>query len=129
MITKKLQFEKSPFGFEVIDTPGLAGYDLIKESALEITKALKLGGNYKIIFVCRIYSGRIWDKHITSINQIMESITHHDFIPYGIVLNFTKEDEMKMIPDVDKWIDFMNTLLSHKTELMKFLPFLDHALF
>ena len=56
----------------------------------------------------------------------MESITHHDFIPYGIVLNQTSEYE-NYIPDVDKWIDFMNTLLSHKTELMKFLPELDHA--
>ena len=63
-MTKKLQFEKSPFGFEVIDSPGLTNYKIIKESALEITKALKLGGNYKIIFVCTIVVGRIWSQDI-----------------------------------------------------------------
>ena len=57
----------------------------------------------------------------------MESITHHDFIPYGIVINRTSEDKMKYIPDVNKFIDFMNTFLSHKTDMMKFLPYIYHA--
>ena len=57
-----------------------------KEAAAEISKALRLGGNFKIVFVCLLDSGRLRPDDKVTINLVTEAVNLQKN-QYGIILN------------------------------------------
>ncbi len=72
--------------FRYIDTPGLSDVMQRQQAADEITKALKQNGNYRLVFVCTVESGRVRPDDVTTIMTVLDAINDVTF-PYGIVIN------------------------------------------
>jgi len=71
-VTKKLQsitFE----GFNVIDSPGLLDMDFPELAKLELERGLKLGGNYKLIFVVATVGGRLTYDTVFLFEKVFEA--------------------------------------------------------
>merc|ERR1711871_1496484 len=67
-----------------MDTPGLADMQMRKQAAAAITQALKLEGNYKIIFVVTLESGRLRPADKTTMELVLASAPIQE---YGLIIN------------------------------------------
>ncbi len=61
-----------------------------KLAAVEINKALKQNGNYRLVFVCTVEAGRVRTDDVTTIQTVLEAVEDDKF-PYGILLNKASE--------------------------------------
>lgn len=68
------------------DTPGLADVTHRNQAAREISKALRAGGKFKIMFVCTLESGRVQAADLTTIRLVLDAI-EDSTLPFGIVVN------------------------------------------
>jgi len=87
MTTKKQEYLYE--GKLYIDTPGLADSNTRTEAGKEIEEALKQNGNYKVVFVITLKTGRLRLEDIDTINTVCETIR----VPfeYGLVINKINE--------------------------------------
>lgn len=92
-------------GINYLDTPGLQDVNIRKQAASSITNALRMGGEYKIIFVMTLESGRL-RAHDVSCMQIVLNSSNGQIRSYGVIINkvtsavhenLNKEDEIKNI--------------------------------
>jgi hypothetical protein len=106
---------------EYLDTPGLADLERRKQAAEEITKALKLDGQYYIFFVISLQSGRIRPDDTTTMKLVLDSLKeHHTSLFFGIIINQLTPREMQMV-------ESMKTF--YLTKLNNGLPFTTDRLF
>ena len=78
-------FLKEGFAHLFVKCKGLADVALRKTAAEEITKALRMNGRFKIVFVVSIEAGRVRADDITTIDLVMESI--HCPAEFAVVIN------------------------------------------
>eukprot|EP01091_Cochliopodium_minus_P018690 TRINITY_DN7650_c0_g2_i1.p1 TRINITY_DN7650_c0_g2~~TRINITY_DN7650_c0_g2_i1.p1 ORF type:complete len:335 (-),score=106.93 TRINITY_DN7650_c0_g2_i1:359-1243(-) len=101
-----------------VDTPGLSDINMRKDAAKEITKALKIGGIYQLVFVITLIAGRVQPDDVTTINLVLDSIDR--MVPYGVIINKCSEKLMNNISgNVDKAREKIVTAINsgkHKTE-------------
>lgn len=93
-------------GVNYIDTPGLA--DPIKrvEAGKQITAALKMGGQYKIIFVTGNNSGRLNESELATMLAICDAI-RTDF-EYGIVITkVTSGARNAIVTDIMRFVEVL----------------------
>ncbi|EFA79985.1 hypothetical protein PPL_06806 [Heterostelium album PN500] len=82
----------------IVDTPGMADVLAKDTTVKEIEKSLKKGGNYKIVFVITLDSGRIKLQDFNTLNYILESINTE--FNYGLLINqVSKSSLAKMNSD------------------------------
>lgn len=111
-ITCEFKSYKNTDGVNYGDTPGLSDIEMRKQAAEEITKALKMNGNFKIIFVVTIEAGRVRVDDVTTINIILGSVNIPN-ISFGVILNKIGKNAMKKIQENDE--DFKNIFTSLNT--------------
>jgi GTP-binding protein EngB required for normal cell division len=83
--TSKLQWYEHSDNIVYGDTPGLSHYSL-SEATHEIYKALKVGGLYKLVFICSMESGGVSPEKIETLRLVLDAINDPNF-PYGIIIN------------------------------------------
>jgi len=71
-------------GINFYDTPGLADTKIAKKAGEEITKMLKNGGTFKIIFVVTLSAGRVRAEDRTTMELILDAAP---ITSYGVVFN------------------------------------------
>lgn len=89
---QKIEHDGSLF----IDTPGLADIEIQEQAALEIEKALKFNGIYKIFFVINVKEGRIVEKDCDTINRVLKAIDNAEK-RFHIIINKIDELEREAI--------------------------------
>jgi GTP-binding protein EngB required for normal cell division len=85
-MTKSKQVHEGEGGHKYVDTPGLADIKLRQLAAKEIENALKLGGNFKVVFVLTLEAGRVRPEDKTTMKLVLDSVPQvgHN---YSIVIN------------------------------------------
>lgn len=90
-----------------MDTPGLEDTKKRKEAAEAITEALKKDGDYQIVFVVTLESGRVRPADITTITLVLESakeITHYGVIfnklGKKVLQNMSQDNKMELLTQV-----------------------------
>lgn len=78
--------EKTVDGVNYMDTPGLQDVKLRKQAAHSITRALKYGGKYKVVFVMTLESGRVRPADISCMQMVLNS-SHGQIDCYGVIIN------------------------------------------
>jgi len=80
-----------------ITTPGLDNTQkqTIEEAAEEITKALKKDGDYQIVFVVTLESGRLRHPDVTMIKLVLDSAKEITY--YGVIFNKIGKDMLESI--------------------------------
>ncbi|KAI9329612.1 hypothetical protein BDR26DRAFT_1011651 [Obelidium mucronatum] len=73
-----------------IDTPGLADPRMENKAADEITKALKSGGHFRIIFVVSLQAGMVFNEDLVTMSRILDSISTN--VTFAVVVNQIPED-------------------------------------
>ena len=111
-ITCEFKSYKNSDGVNYGDTPGLSDIEMRKQAAEEITKALKMNGNFKIIFVVTIEAGRVRVDDVTTINIILGSVNIPN-ISFGVILNKISKNAIKKIQENDE--EFKNIFTSLNT--------------
>jgi len=81
---------------EYVDTPGLFDALRIEKAAEEISKSLKLGGLYKVIFVVQLKAGRVKSEDVTTMILILKAAPIQQF---GIIINDVPSNTAKKIRD------------------------------
>lgn len=84
-LTSRLQIETYK-GNRYLDTPGLQDVKLRKQAAAAIQEALKVGGEYKIIFVITLEAGRVRPMDVATIRSVLNSAEEIG-CNYGIIVN------------------------------------------
>lgn len=79
------------------DTPGLCDMELKEQAANEIEKALKRGGEFKILFVMTIESGRVRPEDFLTIETVLSNIDVE--VNYGIVINKVTGPFMELVEE------------------------------
>lgn len=85
-------------GSTYVDTPGLCDAKIRTQAASEIEKALKLHGNYRIIFMITIEGGRIKPDDLYTIGRVMESLGQREKC-FNVLINKVKKREMGVAND------------------------------
>src|ERR1700688_3908991 len=73
-------------GRTYLDTPGLADAEIRAKAAVEIEKALKQNGRYRIFFVLTLEAGRIKPEDVIKIKTVMDAIRIKD-AKFNIIIN------------------------------------------
>jgi GTPase SAR1 family protein len=84
----------------IADGPGLSDALTRYQAATEITKMLKAGtGNFKIVFVITIESGRVRPDDTATMDLVLEAITSETCIKprYGVIINKVSDKMMKRL--------------------------------
>ena len=93
-------------GCNYIDTPGLSDVTYRKEAGMEITKALKHNGRYKIIFVIILISGRVSPNDLSTIIAVCDAIKIN--FEYGIIFNKMTPNAKEMVKQkLDEYIEVL----------------------
>jgi len=85
------------------DTPGLADIKMREMAARELEKALKQNGNYRIIFVLLLDSGRIRPADLSTVKLVVDAVSVE--FPYAVVINKLSArvlNDFKTKPDTKK---------------------------
>jgi hypothetical protein len=85
-LTAVLQEAYDINGNRYIDTPGLSDVKKSERAAIEIEKALKKGGLFKIFFVITLESGRIRPDDINTIRLVLGAVSSINSC-YSIIIN------------------------------------------
>lgn len=89
-------------GIHYLDTPGLADMKLRVQAAIEIEKALRQNGNYRIFFVLTLEAGRVRPEDVVSINTIMAAVNLPEPKFNVIVNKLTKREKSELLDDAQK---------------------------
>lgn len=89
-------------GCKFSDTPGLDDYNSRQRAAGEISKALRQGGTFKLIFVTTLEEGRVRPADVTTINLVLRAIesvaANHDVTGrFSVLVNKCSPRIMKMM--------------------------------
>jgi GTP-binding protein EngB required for normal cell division/chaperonin cofactor prefoldin len=98
-LTQKIQWVEHN-GVFYGDTPGLADVKAREQCAVEIEKALKKGGTFKIVFVVSLEAGRVRVGDIATMNLVIDAISLED-VKYGIVVNRLKKNLMNKLTELN----------------------------
>ena len=87
-LTTILQIETDPNNKNQkwADTPGLSDLNLRKEAAKEISRSLRLGGKFRIVFICLLDAGRLRQDDVTTMKLVIEAASLSGN-QYAIILN------------------------------------------
>ena len=88
-----------------MDTPGLSDVEMRQNASEEITKALRAGGRYKVVFVVNTESGRIRPDDVAMVKLVLESAP--EITDYGLIFNKISKNLMKQIDSNPKIIGQM----------------------
>lgn len=83
-LTKDMQ-EKVVDGVKYMDTPGLQDAKTMDLAALQIEKALKSGGLFRICFVVSNDAGRLKPADVATIKCVLDAVGKK--FPFGVILN------------------------------------------
>lgn len=109
-LTTELQFQPEDITASIryADTPGLDDAKLKEAAADAIHKALdqatKTDRDLKLIFVCTMESGLVYQSHVQTVHFIMDSITKSDGTKlgpdsYAVIINKVSKGVMKELDD------------------------------
>ena len=86
-LTQVLQVQEYPPNSKKFwgDTPGLSDTKLREKAAREIEAGMKQNGNYRILFVVTLRSGRVSPADAATIRLVLEAIPKE--VPYAIIVN------------------------------------------
>lgn len=89
-----------------IDVPGLADNNLLEAAAQEITKALKLDGIYKVIFVVDGNGLRVSPEDLSTLRVVLNSLVEIQNLKYALVLNKCGRTAIERVNGAKQtWID------------------------
>lgn len=113
-------------GFTYVDTPGLSDAKIRTQAAIEIEKALKLHGNYRIIFMMTIEAGRIKPDDLNTIGRVMESLRQQEKC-FNVLINKVKKREIGVVCDPVCRENFLKELgkYGHVTDKIHFIKHCD----
>ena len=94
-LTKVLN-EEIVDGVKYMDTPGLADKELRIAAGEAISKALKAGGKYKILFFVRLESGRPSNEDITTMKLVLDAAPQIGQ-QYGVIIPSVGENSAKFL--------------------------------
>lgn len=77
-LTSTLQWYEH-INYNYCDTLGLSDVSKMKQAAREIVEALKVGGLYKLVFVCTVESGRFRPGDVVTIQVVLDTIMIQTF--------------------------------------------------
>jgi len=107
-LTKIVQWALDQHGNIYADTPGLSDIKLRKQAAAEITKALKKGGLFKIVFVITLEEGRIRADDKTTMQLVLEAAPIGHF--YGVIINKMQPEILEELKKGDTAHEFLAML-------------------
>jgi len=100
-LTKALKLVEEPSGSNFVygDTPGLADVKSLHNAAIEITKALKQDGIYKLVFAVTEESLCVRPEDVATINIVLNTIKVENGydVPYGIIVNKITETKLRRL--------------------------------
>ncbi|GLE10391.1 hypothetical protein PINS_up022492, partial [Pythium insidiosum] len=73
--------------FLLVDTPGLCDMTIEKNAALEITRVLRSGGLFKLLFFVRLESGRLVTDDLVTLSRVMDSLRGDFKCKFTVVIN------------------------------------------
>ncbi len=76
-LTRVLKTVRGPDGNFYSDTPGLEDIEMREIAAEEISKALQ-SGDYKIVFVCTLQTGRLSPNDLATVTVVLNAIERED---------------------------------------------------
>mmetsp|Transcript_87120 Transcript_87120/g.172956 ORF Transcript_87120/g.172956 Transcript_87120/m.172956 type:complete len:254 (-) Transcript_87120:881-1642(-) len=110
-------------GIRYTGTPGLADIDLRKAAAAAIQKALRIGGDFRIIFVLLLDDNRIRDDDLLTMNLVLEAANQIPQNCYAIMFN---KCPLKAIKKLNMANSKLNDKLTDRgvptTDLVHFAP-------
>ena len=94
--------EKIHNGIKYMDTPGLADKVLRKQAGEAISKALKAGGKYRIVFFVRLEAGRPVNEDITTMKLVLEAAPEIGK-NYGVLIPKITPGAGKALKKLENW--------------------------
>ncbi|GLD97320.1 hypothetical protein PINS_up006004 [Pythium insidiosum] len=73
--------------FLLVDTPGLCDMTIEKNAAMEITRVLRSGGLFKLLFFVRLESGRLVIDDLVTLSRVMDSLRGDFQCKFTVVIN------------------------------------------
>ncbi|GLD97317.1 hypothetical protein PINS_up006001 [Pythium insidiosum] len=73
--------------FLLVDTPGLCDMTIEKNAAMEITRVLRSGGLFKLLFFVRLESGRLVTDDLVTLSRVMDSLQGDYQCKFTVVIN------------------------------------------
>merc|ERR1712228_459907 len=113
-VTRYMTCLEGPDGYWYVDTPGLLDVKMMKEAAEEITKALKLDGNYRVFFILGLDDGRLGAHEKFMISTVLKAAP--DITTFSVILNRV---EVEVLQDLNEDPSYMDEV---KTEINEGLP-------
>jgi len=115
-------YEFENYGY-LLDTPGLADTQMREQAAAQIEDALKQGGDYHLIFIVQLTSGRVRAEDVMTINVVMDAINNRNK-NFSIIINKVSSKELALLQDNTKAAAIFAQLNSgkHKTSSIHYIP-------
>ena len=97
-LTYELDHKQNTAGLQFMDTPGLEDDTLRKQAAEAISQALRLGGNFKVLFVVTLQDGRVYPQDALMLKLVLDAAEEikND---YGVIINKVKPVVYNMIKE------------------------------
>ena len=104
--------EKENANGHFLDTPGLADEELRKQAGKAISKGLRMGGQFKVLFFVTELGGRVVQQDATTIKLVHEAAPEIGD-QYGIIVNMVEEGVLEILNNSEtKKHDFLNALFA-----------------
>ena len=114
-MTYKLDEKQNRKGIYFMDTPGLDDVNLRKQAGEAISKALKKGGKFKLLFVVTTESGRVRSQDISMMRVVLEAAQEIEN-GYGIIINKVSMPMMNILSDKENMITLLTTMFTNINE-------------
>ncbi|KAF9322911.1 hypothetical protein BG006_001956 [Podila minutissima] len=103
----------------LIDAPGLIenSDQRISRNAEEITRALKFGGKYKLVFVYQSNSGRLLPHDVFTTTKVCKAINH--CLEVGLIINKVDEEDMEKYDNEKNRLQIAQALSKATNEKLK----------
>ena len=88
--------KSSKTGAIFLDTPGLADLEMKKQAAEAISKGLRKGGKFKILFFLNLFRGRIDAQDLTTLCMVLKAASEIKE-NYGIIANMTPKNLLEKL--------------------------------
>lgn len=117
---------------EYVDTPGLDDILTGEQAVEEISKAFRVGGPFKLFFVCTLEAGALRPTDVSVIRTVSRAIqlqATDTSIKYGVVVNKCSQTELQQFDNADYKLNISRRLGIEPTKqnplLIKLEPTID----
>lgn len=98
---------------QYMDTPGLADVNLRKDAAAAIEKALRIGGNFQVIFMMVLDDNRIREDDLCTMKIVLQAANQLPPEGYAIMFNKNKPKSLRKL-DKEKFLANLNKALTER---------------